>query len=114
MRNNVLKKLFTGFSAVCIAAAAMPVMSLEAETTVSTIVGDANCDGGVSLADAVIIMQSIANPSAYGSVGSNEMHITEKGMLNVDVSENGNGITNKDALAIQKFCLMLISELPEK
>ena len=37
-----------------------------------------------------------------------------KGKRNGDVSETGNGITNKDALAIQKYCLQIITELPEK
>ncbi len=76
--------------------------------------GDSNCDGEVSLADAVMIMQSIANPSKYGIEGNDENHITSQGQKNGDVSENGNGITNKDALAIQKYCLELIKELPEK
>ena len=75
--------------------------------------GDSNCDGDVSLADAVIIMQSIANPDKYGVDGSDEQHITEQGQKNGDVSENGNGVTNRDALSIQRYCLKLIDKLPE-
>ena len=74
--------------------------------------GDANCDEEVNLADAVLIMQSIANPDKYGP--GMELGITPQGELNGDVSENGNGLTNKDALAIQKFKLGFIKELPVK
>ena len=70
--------------------------------------GDANCDGAVNLSDAVIIMQSISNPDRYGVNGTDPTHITEKGMKNGDV-EGNNGITNKDALEIQKFMLGLIT-----
>ena len=59
--------------------------------------GDANCDGIVNMADAVLIMQSLANPDKYT--------ITEQGRLNADT--DGNGITNNDALAIQKKLLKL-------
>ena len=75
--------------------------------------GDANCDGSVNMADAVLIMQSIANPSKYGVSGTDKAHITAQGQKNGDVSGNGDGITNKDALAIQKYKLALINKLPE-
>ena len=67
--------------------------------------GDSNVDGDVNMADAVLIMQSIANPNKYS--------ITAQGKLNGDVYQNGSGITNSDALSIQKFKLQLIDELPE-
>ena len=57
------------------------------------------------MSDAVLIMQSLANPSKYV--------ISEHGRINGDVAENGNGITNMDALAIQKYCLQLVVKLPE-
>jgi len=77
--------------------------------------GDANCDEKVDLADAVLIMQSIANPDAYGVNGSDPTHITEQGILNADVYENGtSGITAEDALQIQKFRCMLITSLDPK
>ena len=50
-------------------------------------------------------MQSLANPSKYT--------ITEKGQKNGDCSNPGDGITNLDALAIQKLMLGLIDSLPE-
>ncbi len=69
----------------------------------ATLWGDANCDDKVNLADAVLIMQNKANPSKYS--------ITAQGELNGDVDENGNGLTNKDALKIQQFMLGLVTSL---
>lgn len=76
-----------------------------------TLAGDANCDGEVQLNDAVLVMQSIGNPDMYGLSGSDDTHITEQGQINCDVAGNGDGITNLDALEIQKYILKLVSEL---
>ncbi|HEZ7987172.1 MAG TPA: glycosyl hydrolase [Ruminococcus sp.] len=65
--------------------------------------GDTNEDGEVNLADAVLIMQNIANPSKY--------KISEQGKLNGDVDENGDGITSNDAFKIQQFVLGIITSL---
>nr|MBP7187950.1 hypothetical protein [Ruminococcus sp.] len=73
--------------------------------------GDANCDGEISMDDAVLIMQSIANPSKYGLSGSDSSHMTKQGSLNGDVYNNGDGITPKDALEIQRYLLELINSL---
>ena len=78
-----------------------------------TVWGDANCDGTVSMADAVLVMQSIANPDKYGLTGSDKDHITAQGQKNADVNGNGNGVSSYDALSIQKYMLKLIKELPE-
>ncbi|MCR5600744.1 MAG: dockerin type I repeat-containing protein [Ruminococcus sp.] len=72
-----------------------------------TLTGDANCDGTVDLADSIIIMQSLANPSKYGINGSNGSHITDEGCLRADI--DGDGVTNMDALTIQKYLLGLCS-----
>ena len=74
--------------------------------------GDANCDKNVDLSDAVLIMQSISNPDKYGEDGSDKNHITAQGKINADVAGKNDGITNNDALTIQKFKLALIKELP--
>ena len=71
--------------------------------------GDANCDEKIDLADAVLILQSIANPDKYGLNGSSDDHITQKGSLNADVVGN-DGVTASDALEIQKYTLKLISD----
>jgi len=57
--------------------------------------GDANNDGKVNISDAVLIMQSITNPSEYS--------LTLKGQFNADVCNTGDGITNSDALQIQMW-----------
>ena len=67
--------------------------------------GDANNDGKVLLNDAVLILQYLGNPDAYP--------LSDEAKANADVSGNGDGITNKDALAIQRFVLHLIPSLPE-
>ena len=76
--------------------------------------GDTNLDGKVELADAVLIMQSLANPNKYGVNGTYEKHITEQGRINGDVDPDVKGITSNDALTIQEFLLNKISTLPKK
>lgn len=76
-----------------------------------TVWGDANCDDGVDLSDAVLIMQSIANPNKYGLGGTSPSAITEKGKELADVDTSIKGITGNDALKIQKYLLNLISSL---
>ncbi|MCR5109342.1 MAG: leucine-rich repeat protein [Ruminococcus sp.] len=71
------------------------------------IIGDANCDGQVSMADAVLIMQYISNPNKYSENGTDKNHITEQGKKNADIAGENDGVTNADALAIQKKLLKL-------
>ena len=66
---------------------------------------DANCDDEVNMADAVLIMQAIANPDKYGETGTDKNHITAQGTINADIADDG--MTNADALAIQKRLLGL-------
>lgn len=73
--------------------------------------GDANCDGSVNLADAVMIMQYLSNPAKYGLDAPGG--ITEQGLINADVKGNGDGVTNLDALTIQRFSLGIVEELPD-
>nr|AEV58531.1 scaffoldin C [Ruminococcus flavefaciens] len=56
--------------------------------------GDANLDNKVSVADAVAILQSIANKDKYA--------LKPQGAVNGDVGNN-DGITGADALRIQKW-----------
>ncbi|MGB4091290.1 MAG: dockerin type I repeat-containing protein [Ruminococcus flavefaciens] len=65
--------------------------------------GDANGDGTVDISDAVLIMQSMANPSKYGANGTDKGHLTADGSKRADV--DGGGVTNKDALTIQQYLL---------
>ena len=84
-----------------------PVTTTAKGTVTSAVNGDANCDGELSMADAVLIMQSIANPARFGIKGTDENHITEQGRKNADITGENDGITNADALAIQKKLLKL-------
>jgi len=84
---------------------ATTVTTVTPSTTKVTLWGDANLDGNVDMSDAVIIMQSLSNPSKYV--------LKEQGSANGDVNLNGNGITNADALAIQKYLVGSLSKLPE-
>lgn len=74
--------------------------------------GDSNCDGAVDMADAVLIMQSLANPNKYGVNGSSPSCLTAAGKLNADVDQNSPGVTTGDALLIQKYLLGLVEKLP--
>lgn len=61
--------------------------------------GDANNDGETDLADAIFIMQSLANPDKY--------ELSALGRFKGDVYEAGGGITANDALAIQNRLLAI-------
>ena len=86
-------------------APVVPTTTAGTGTTV-TLIGDANCDGSVTMADAASIYQSIGNPDKYG--------LSKQGAANADCSNPGSGITAADALAVQKFCASLIEKLPIK
>ena len=58
------------------------------------------------MADAVMIMQALANPNKYGIDGTAEHHLTEQGKLNGDM--DGNGLTVGDAQAIQRKLLGIV------
>ncbi|MDE6780926.1 MAG: dockerin type I repeat-containing protein [Ruminococcus sp.] len=64
--------------------------------------GDANLDGKVSLADAVLIMQALSNPDDY--------KLNEQASLNADTNSDG-GVSPSDALEIQLHDLGLPSAL---
>jgi hypothetical protein len=66
--------------------------------------GDANCDGAVDVADVVLIKCYLIN--------SNKYKISADGVKNADVQNSGSGLNTQDALAIQKYALKMIDELP--
>ena len=94
--------------------------SATSTTTTSNIIieyrypGDANCDGKVDLADAILILQALANPNKYGIGGTAPDHLTVQGKENADCSGGSDGMTANDALAIQKYLIKLIPSLPEE
>ena len=67
--------------------------------------GDTNCDGTIDMADAVLIMQALANPNKYGLEGTDARHITKRGESIADT--NGDGLTVLDAQLIQNKLLGL-------
>ena len=66
----------------------------SAAWTYSAPKGDANCDGKVSVADSVAILQYIGNRDRYD--------LKEQGKLNADVNGDG-AVTGLDALEIQRM-----------
>ena len=75
-----------------------------------TLYGDANCDKQVNIADAVLVMQVATNPDKYAQ-GKSEVSIKPQGEINADV-DGKKGLSNADALLIQKHKLGLIKSFP--
>lgn len=69
------------------------------------LIGDANLDNNVTVADAVAILQFIGNKDKYA--------LSDEAKANADCFNPGDGITGMDAIAIQKLDAKLISALPE-
>ncbi|MDE6502255.1 MAG: dockerin type I repeat-containing protein [Ruminococcus sp.] len=85
----------TGFITTCISPADITeITDVENELPEPTLLGDANEDGVVNISDAVLIMQSISNPTEY--------QLSIQGMANADVVDN-DGVTLLDALRIQEM-----------
>ena len=95
-KNNIDRTLFT----VAPTVNGVPMIAQDVDTNVK---GDTNCDGQVDMADAVLIMQALANPNKYGIDGTAAVHLTERGKLNGDM--DGDGLTVGDAQAIQEILL---------
>lgn len=70
------------------------------------IYGDANDNGTVEIADAVFILQSIADPS------NSDYARTAQGEKNADCHNVGNGVDVEDALAIQRYKAEIVESLP--
>lgn len=67
--------------------------------------GDANNDGEVTVADAAAILQYLGNAEAFS--------LDADGLAKADV-DGAKGLTPKDAVAIQKYCAGLVTQLPMK
>ncbi len=88
-----------------------PVTTTAPQTTTLPVddgrkYGDANCDGAVDIADAVLLKCYLINGTKYT--------LSDEGAKNADVFETGSGLNVQDALAIQKYVLKLETELPIK
>ena len=84
-----------------------PIVTTTAPVTgiAPTMLGDANNDGVITIADATAVLQAIGNPDKYS--------LDEQQLANADCYNPGDGLTGLDALAIQKIECGMISELPE-
>ncbi|SEH63924.1 CotH protein [Ruminococcus flavefaciens] len=105
------KAMLAGLVSACILSSA--AVAVTTASAADIVYGDANGDGTVDMSDAVLIMQSLANPSKYGVTGTAEGHITQEGADRADVFERGSGLTSSDALSIQRYLLNAITSLPE-
>ncbi len=68
------------------------------------LIGDANEDGKVNMADVTSIIQHIGNQDEYG--------LSAQGIANAELCDNEKGITGMDAMAIQLLMAKQITELP--
>lgn len=107
MKNSKIKKMMAGVSSLCMMASVLPtatsVASYAAEE--SKIMGDADLDGNVTINDAVLIMSYVSNSGA--------IPLSSQALDNADVYYRGDGVSNMDALSVQKYLAQIISELPE-
>ena len=78
---------------------------IQVDPPTGIVWGDANLDGNVTVADSVAILQYLGNKDKY--------NLDDKAKINADVYNNGDGITGRDALSIQKLDAGIISKLPE-
>lgn len=82
-----------------------PTAKPTTSTPADVLLGDANCDGQVTIADSTAILQFLGNPDKYG--------LSKQGAKNADCCDPGDGVFTSDALAIQKLDAKIISKLPE-
>jgi len=107
------KRILASAMTACLIGTAAAISATASAASGDFVYGDANCDGSVQMADAVLIMQSLSNGEKFGLDGTDPTHITEEGSDRGDVAARGNGITANDALAIQKYLLGIVKNLPE-
>ena len=109
MKKSNAKKLIAVLSSAAIIAAALPSVTAVtwADDTAaeSTVLGDVNNDGKVTVADAVAVLQYVANKDKF--------QLKPQGAINADCYDPGDGVTANDALAIQKLDAGSIDKLPE-
>ena len=66
---------------------------------VANVKGDANNDGNLALSDSIAILQTVGNPDEY--------RLSAQGKYNADIAGDFDGITNLDALTVQRKLLKL-------
>lgn len=90
-----------------------PIITTTTTTTTTTtindeevIYGDANGNKTIEIADAVFILQGIADPS------NSEFKLSGQALKNADCYNPGSGIDAEDALAIQQYKADIVKSLP--
>ena len=83
----------TGFVISCGTSDSLKVTDVENTLPEPTLTGDVNEDGNITIADSVLILQSLSNPDDY--------KLTIQGIANADM--DGDGVTAADALKIQEM-----------
>ena len=103
---NIIDVIPVSTTTTTATTASADTTTTSAEAVEVTLLGDANLDKKVSVADAVAILQAIANKDKYA--------LKPQGAANADCYDPGDGVTANDALAIQKLDAGAIKQLPEK
>ena len=80
------------------------VTTIRITVTAEKLVGDANLDGKVSISDSVRILQYLANNTKYS--------LSDAAMANADAYNGNDGVTGKDAYAIQMYDAGAVTSLP--
>ena len=100
-----VKVISAGVTTALTTASTTETTVTSADAPAVSLYGDANLDKKVSVADAVAILQSIANKDKYA--------LKSEGRANADCYDPGDGVTANDALAIQKLDAGALKALPE-
>ncbi len=77
----------------------------ESTETGKNLPGDADCNGKIEVDDVVMILSYTVDPK--------RCDITEQGIINSDVYQQGDGINSSDAASVAKYIAKNISSLPE-
>ena len=92
MKNSYTKKILAGISSLLIASSAVPVTMFSTAAADSAAYGDANCDGKVNLADAVLIPGSgqvgepiVAHLIARELIGTDLFHGAQPDQLQIQI-----------------------------
>lgn len=101
--NTVFKAGYTGSDGKPVNYAVETVDGAVNIGSSSGLKGDANCNNSVEIADAVFILQGIADP------GNEDYKLSAQGAINADI--DGNGVDAEDALNIQRFKADIIPSL---
>jgi aryl-phospho-beta-D-glucosidase BglC (GH1 family) len=78
---------------------------ISSEVATDGILGDVDGNGSITVNDAVIILSYVANSEKY------PLDATTLDLA--DVYSRGDGVSNNDALSIQKYCAQVLPSLPE-